>query len=485
MKKKKRMSDEDFWKSIIDDQEIRQNVTRKNFLAFWTVYYASNLTKQYELANFQKEIIAILQNYENKFLVLEGFRGSSKTSIANVVYTVWSIVGMHQVKSVLIICQTQEQAKQCLNNIKSFMQKEPLRSDMGPFQIPEGEWRSNAVDIPKYGARIVVASIDQPIRGMLHDMFRPQVIICDDLENSRAGRSSELRAKLHETFASDIIPIGDVGSRFTIIGTRFHEDSLIMRLKNQIEQGKRDGIFRSYPIIDGNKKILWPSKFPTMKEIDAEKRKVSNNRIWRREYLLQLIPDGEEIVKKEWIHYYDRMPSFDSLDYVGTYIAVDPAIKTGKRNAYTAMVTASVFGEGDKRKIYIHREYINEKIRFNATIKKVKGLSGVVANGKPVKVIVEDVAYQASLIEDLRKDAVDVEPVLVGGMDKDSRLISATGPMENEQVLFPKPPSCEEIVDQILNFKSSDHKDLADAFSMIVRKCMGVFKPCDPEICFY
>lgn len=482
MNQKKQPPDDNPWKSIIEDQEIRQGVTRENFLAFWSIYYAPNLPNQYGLADFQKEIIAILQNYDNKFFVLEGFRGCSKTSIATIAYTVWSIVGIQQVKSVLIICQTQEQAKQCLANIKSFIQKEPLRSDMGPFQVPEGEWRSNAVDIPKYKARIVVASLDQPIRGMLHDVSRPQVVICDDLENARTARSSELRLKLHETFASDIIPIGDVGSRFIVIGTRFHEDSLIMRLKNQIESGKRYGIFKSYPIIERDDKILWPGKFPNMEAVLAEKRKVGNNRIWRREYLLELVPDGEEVVKKEWVHYYDRMPSFESEDYVGTFLAIDPAIKPGKHSAKTAMVGASVFGNDDKRRIYIHREYVNEKLSFNETKNKAKTLARTIANGRPVKLIIEDVAYQYSLIEDLKKGGMDVEGFSVGGMDKESRLVSATGPMENEQVLFPLPPSCQEIVDQILNFKSSDYKDLADAFSMLIRKCIEAFTPTEPEV---
>ena len=474
------ISSDEMWQRVIEDSEVRQEVTRENLLLHWTLYYAPHLPKQYDIAPFQKEIMAVLQDRSKIFFVLEGFRGSSKTSIANTVYTVWSIVGCQQIKSVLIVCQTQEQARQCLANIKSYMQKEPLLSDMGPFQEPDGQWRSSAIDIPKYGARIAVASIDQPIRGMIHDVFRPQVVICDDLENFNSARSTDLRAKLWNAFTSDILPVGVPGTRFIIIGTRLHEDSLIMRLKKQIEKNERDGIFRSYPIVSADGQIAWPGKYPTKEDVIKEKRRIANTLAWRREYLLELVSDEEQIIKSEWIKYYDRLPSLSAPDYMGTFLAIDPAIKENSWNDYTAMLAASVFGTGKDRRIYIRREYVNKRLTPHKIIGHAQALTATLALGHPVTVLIEDVAYQYALILDARAEGLTVEGIKLGGTDKAVRLMGAAGPTEAGQVLFPTGE--DEIVRNITGFGVEKHDDIPDAFSMLVRKAVEMKAPDVPEI---
>ena len=431
----------------------------------------SNMKKQYNIAPFQCEIIDILQNRSNLFFVLEGARGSSKTSIANKAYSIWSIVGEQQIKFIVILSNTQEQARQCLTNIKALMLTEPLRSDMGPFEIPEGEWRANAIDIPKYGARIVAASIDQPIRGLTHGNIRPQVVICDDLENVNSVRFSEMRNKLYNTFTSDILPVGDIDTRFIIIGTRLHEGSLIMRLKASIESSAREGIFRSYPIMDDQGNILWKSKYPNIEAVERERRKLDNEVAWQREYLLRIIPDVTQVIHSSWIHYYDKIPEADQKQMNTIFIGVDLAISMNESRDETTLVSAAMIKNNETLRIYILPFPIAKQMTFPDTVQQIESLNIELRKQWSVKIhtLVEQVQYQEALVQQLQANGkISVEGVRIV-TDKRSRLVSCANFIQQGIVLFPR-HGAEKLIEQIIGFGIEKHDDLMDAFTLIVRK---------------
>ncbi len=135
-------------------------------------------------------------------------------------YAIWSILGCQQKKFVLIIAKTESQARQYLANIKLELEANHLlRSDLGPFEEPNDEWRAVSIVIPKYGARITVASVDNSIRGIKHGAHRPDLIICDDLEDLDIVKTQESRDKMFEWLTGDIMPLGDINTRLIVIGT--------------------------------------------------------------------------------------------------------------------------------------------------------------------------------------------------------------------------------------------------------------------------
>lgn len=353
--------DADFWKKVVGDPAVRREVTRRNLLAFFNVYCRDDI--KYDIAPFQKEIFGILQDLTHRFVVLEAFRGGAKTTLVTKTYGMWAVIGEQQKKNVLIIAQTQEQSRYYLTNIKNLLSQDPLRSDMGPFEESSDEWRINTIVIPKYNARITIASIEQPVRGMLHGSFRPDLIICDDLENINSVKSPDSREKLYRWLTSDILPLGDPSTRTIVVGTRLHEESLIMKLKEDIEEKRRDGISRSYPIVDDDGNALWPGKYPTKDAIEKERMRIGNEDAWHQEYLLELVPEGSQIVPRDWIQYYDEMPDSPG-SYVMTVIAVDPAAGETDKNDYTAMVAAKVFIFDGVLRIYVYPNPVNERMRF-------------------------------------------------------------------------------------------------------------------------
>jgi hypothetical protein len=120
-----------------------------------------------------------------------------------------------------------------LANIKRELEtNELLKADIGPFEEISDEWGSNSIVIPKYGARITVASTEQSIRGLRHGEYRPDLVICDDVEDLNSVKTKEGRDKTFNWLVGEVLPIGDQDTKMVLVGNLLHEDSLLMRLSN-------------------------------------------------------------------------------------------------------------------------------------------------------------------------------------------------------------------------------------------------------------
>src|SRR6185295_2734295 len=219
---------------IIGDNIVRRSVTRQSHLWFFHVYFSHYIT--YPTAPFQREIFALSENEAVKTLAIVAFRGSAKSTIMNLSYPLWAILGKQQKKYVLIAGQTQQQARQHLKNLKDELEhNELLRKDLGPFTEQEDEWNSYSLVLENYGARISAISTDQAIRGTRHGAHRPDLIICDDIEDLSSVKTRENRDKTFEWLTGEVIPAGDRNTRLIVIGNLLHEDSLLMRMRQAME----------------------------------------------------------------------------------------------------------------------------------------------------------------------------------------------------------------------------------------------------------
>ncbi|WHY01864.1 phage terminase large subunit [Neobacillus sp. DY30] len=85
-------------------------------------------------------------------------------------------------------------------------------------------------------ALVEAASTGQALRGRNWNGTRPDLIVCDDLEDARPGGNAstpEQRSKLRDWFSQTVMPLGDPkGKRtaFVIMGTTVHISSLLMHV---------------------------------------------------------------------------------------------------------------------------------------------------------------------------------------------------------------------------------------------------------------
>lgn len=315
--------------------------------------------------------------------------------------------------------------------------------------------------------------MEQTIRGMRHKQYRPDLIICDDIEDLASVKTKEGRDKVFDWITSEIIPAGDINTRLVFIGNLLHEDSFLMRLKEKILAKEIDGHFLEIPLIkDG--KISWPEKFPTFEDIKKLERKISDKVAWEREYMLRIISTAERVVHPEWIKHYDDLPKTEnSKDFRFACLAVDLAVAKTEKSDYTAIVSAYVFGYEDKLKIYILPNPVNRKMTHDENLTAI--MDTYVAIGGPERngrIYVEDVGYQKSVIQELIRFNFPAKEVKVHGADKRARLMTVSHLVQNGTVLFPK-HGCEALISQMVNFGCEKHDDLVDAFSILLTKIIS------------
>lgn len=106
---------------------------------------------------------------------------------------------------------------------------------------------------------------------------------------------------------------------------------------------------------------------------------------------------------------------------------------------------------------------------FHAIKERAIFLARTVAPLSTVTVVVEDVAAQRWLIDELKRAGIRTEPFKVHGMDKSARLKVAGVPVEAGRVFFPK-HGTDALRSQVLNFGTERYDDLADAFSVVLGK---------------
>ncbi len=455
--------------TMIKDRSVRTSITKDSFLYFFHFYYAHYV--KYETADFQKEIIHNLEKSTTENLYVVAFRGSGKSTMVTTAYPIWAILGKQQKKFCIIFCQTRAQAKQHMMNIRTELEgNDVLKKDLGPFQEESDEWGSFSLVFKKHGARITVASAEQSIRGIRHNEHRPDLIICDDVEDVQSTKTREGREKTYNWLRGEVIPAGDRNTRLIIVGNLLHEDSLLMRIKDEISKGKAKGIFKEYPLIDKNGVCLWSGKYATEKDLEEEKLKVASEISWQREYLLRIIPSDDQVIYPEWIQFYDELPGEKHRGYRGTYAGVDLAISGSEVADDTAVVFAHIYSRREKMCIYILPNPIAKKLNFPAQVDLMKDVRNTILKKHSDELFVESVAYQEALPQMLEHQGVKATAIKPKG-DKRTRLALTSTAIKSGKIKFPR-QGCEQLIEQLVGFGVEKHDDLADAFSLLINSTM-------------
>lgn len=454
----------DLIESLLTNHKTRVSVTRASHLMFCATYF-SHYT-QFPFADFHREMFALSEREDVPLFIVEAFRGSGKSTIMTMSLPIWSVLGKDQRKFILLLGQTQRQAKQHFANLKSELEtNELLRNDLGPFETIEDEWGSNSIVLTRYGAKITCASTEQPIRGMRHGRYRPDLVICDDVEDVASAKTKEGRDKTYQWFTSEVLPVGDERTKIVVVGNLVHEDSLLSRLENAITNKERKGVFKKYPFLDDREKPLWKSRFPTKEDVQKKKAVVGDEVAWAREYMLYIIADVERVIQRDWLHYYDELPDVNGDDFKFGVIGMDLAISERHYADYTAMVSVLVYKKGDHRTVYVLPNPVNVRMPFPKAVEKAKNTHATSPRPRKTTIVVESVSYQAAMWQELKRQGYDAEGYEVRGKDKRTRLAFLSEAIKNGTILFPK-HGVKDLLNQLVNFGIEKHDDLADAFTI-------------------
>lgn len=450
---------------IYTSREFRKELADNDMFWFFSIYFARYI--QYKTAEFQKEIISLVSDEKIKIAAVTAFRNSAKSTLCSLVLPIWAIVGKWKKKYAVIVCQTQTRARETLANIRVELEMMGiLVEDYQPREGKTDKWSEDTIIIPKYGAKISVISISESIRGLRYLQYRPDLIICDDLEDVPSCQSYENRKKLWQFVNGELIPAGDKNTKYVFIGNKVHNDSLMMKLRNAIELNKMKGVYKEYALIDKNEKIAWPGKFPDMKAIEGLKSNYASEIDFLREQMLLILPDGDAIVKPEDIHYYKELPKTRPAYCI---MGIDPAFSEGSTSDNTAIIVMGIYKDEKRLKIYILTPVVNKKLSTEMLIEEVKRFLSSLDKNTIARIYVEDVSAQKTIVDMLQYANIPAEGVGIGGKDKKTRLSAISPLIKNGQILFPI-TGAEELINQTLYFGTERYDDTVDALTLAVNK---------------
>lgn len=125
----------------------------------------------------------------------------------------------------IILSDSSEQAEGFLTDIKTeFEENAALREDFGNLQ---GKVWKAMVILLSNGTKIEALGAGKKIRGRRHKQWRPDLILCDDLENDENVNTPEQRKKLRNWFYKAVSKAGDTYTDIVYIGTLLHFDALL------------------------------------------------------------------------------------------------------------------------------------------------------------------------------------------------------------------------------------------------------------------
>lgn len=203
--------------------------------------------------------------------------------------------------------------------------------------------------------------------------------------------------------------------------------------------------------------LLFPERLSH--EVLKEARRSMGSYLFANQYQNEIIPDDERKFKKEWLRYYQELPT-------GPYrfMFIDPAIGQKKTSDYTGVAIVEV--DSDRRWFarYLGRH------RWTPT-EIVENIFKLHASMKFQSIGVESVAYQEALIHLITEKMkttgkpVPLASVKRSNVTKDSRILSLVPRFEWGLILINQ--GMTDFEDEYTSWPRSSHDDILDALASI------------------
>jgi predicted phage terminase large subunit-like protein len=162
-------------------------------------------------------------------------------------------------------------------------------------------WRSDVI-LTSTDIKVEAIGCGKKIRGRKHRNWRPDLIVCDDLENDENVRTPEQRKKLADWFYKAVSKAGDDYTDIIYIGTLLHYDSLLAKiLKNPSYQSVKYKAVISF----SKRTDLWDSWeeiYTDLANDNREQEALDFFELFKEDML-----EGTEVLWEDKLTYYDLM----------------------------------------------------------------------------------------------------------------------------------------------------------------------------------
>lgn len=396
---------------------------------------------------------------------------------------------------VLLVSDTVTQAVQFLGDIKrELADNEQIRT---LFAIKEfiKDADDDIIVICEDGHkfRIQAKGSEQKVRGLKWNNKRPDLIICDDLENDEIVMNKERREKFRKWFYSALLPCRSVDGIVRFVGTILHSDSLLERLMPKVwdkkytrktglktSSTKRHANWKSVKYEAHNKdftEFLWKSKFDAAATKEGLNGAKEYFQALRQSFIDQGLPESYSqeylnIPIDESVSYFKRSDFLPIVDedrkrYVQYYITADLAVSKEEHADYSVFLIAAV---DEDRTIYIH-DVVKDRLDGREIVDMILALEKTY---EPEVFGIEKMQVSQAIGPFLREEMIrrDTWPNLVQlehmNKDKIARSRSIQARMRAHTVKFNKSQDWyPDFESELMSFPRGIHDDQVDCFAYL------------------
>lgn len=416
----------------------------------------------------------------DKYIAIAAPRSHAKSTAITFSYLLAAVL-FRQAQFVILVSDTETQASLFLGDIKQeLIENEDLISLFGINKFVKISETDIIVEMNDgHRFRIIAKGAEQKLRGLKWNNKRPDLILCDDLENDEVVQNQERREKFRRWFYGALLPVKAQHGKIIIVGTILHMDSLLERLmpntiyKTTVQEelktySTKKGLWTAVKYRAHNEdfsKILWKERFTkeTLQDIRAGFLEQGMPDVYSQEYLNYPIDESSAYFKRD--DFFPLKPQ-DQDSKLVYYSAVDFAISTRENSDYTVIATAGVNSDGDLLIVDVRRNrWDSQEI--------IEQMFQVQKRYKPDLFIVEQGAIQKSIGPFLYKEMnsrgtfLNLHP-MVPTKDKMSRARSLQARLRAGGVRFDKDKTWyPTLEDEMARFPKDRHDDQVDALAWI------------------
>ncbi len=454
------------------------------------------------------DILNIVSNEEvNKRIAYAAPRGHAKSAYLSNCFPLHQVVFQKR-KYILIISETDSMSKKFIEYISNALKfNKLLREDFGEHLSPRSQMNerdNQEAFLSKAGILVESSSIGKQMRGKRNGAYRPDLVICDDLESSKNTNTVELREKNLHWFNSVVMPIGDPDrTAFVYMGTAVHQSGLLFEVMKRADfESKLFSAIISPP----ERQDLWdifdkllrdqedPNRLETAKafyEMNKEEMDKGVEVLWKQRWsYVGLMIEKANMTSKSFASEYlnvpideesqifstDRMIFWDNGDLddknLEIFGAWDIAFGRSNRSDYNAIVIL-----GRERRtgvLYILHTWAEKCPAHKAMEKALE----IIKEYRPKTFAVETVQGQFDLYRQLREAMqrkrmyfTRLKPITTNrSHGKKEERIEQMEPLFENGVIRPHKTQ-RLLLEQLELFPFADHDDLPDALQMTLDLC--------------
>jgi predicted phage terminase large subunit-like protein len=430
---------------------------------------------------------------KHKYVAIAAPRGHAKSSGVTLGYGLATLL-FRERKYMLLVSDTESQASLFLGNFKTALKNNKELAEL--FELKrnaQGEVyfeKDSETDIivsfnDGHQFRIMVKGSEQKMRGLLWDGRRPDIVLCDDIENDELVMNKERREKMRRWFKAALLPcISDRGV-VRMVGTVLHMDSLLEgympKVKHPLTRYDDLKIWQTGPVNgwiavkyraynQDFSKLLWPQKKTRKMFEDLRNEAIADGTLdlHSQEYLNHPLDESTAYFKRG-----DFLPMekgdilLHNQRRLNYYITADLAISLEQKADYSVFCIA---GMDENRMLHIV-DVIRERMDGAEIVDTILNLQRIY---KPDMFGLEDMQVSKSILPFLQEEMVKTNTYInlfklkTLGKDKPTRAKSLQARMRARGVRFNKEaPWYNTFEEELIRFPRDKHDDQVDAASYI------------------